>query len=456
MSFDKKDLARLFKKEGYEIYLVGGCVRDMIMGITPHDYDFCTNATPKQMNRLCSKYHLFHTNVGEKYGTVNIYLDDKECFEITTYRKDGQASDSRHPDNVTFSDSIEADLSRRDFTINAIAMDPITEEIIDPFHGKDDIKNKILRCVDSPDRRFEEDELRVLRGLRFAIKYGLTIDPKTSDAMLLHTDISHVSKERKTDELRKIMTNGAPAKPYFLKYRNILANIFPGLEQCFDFEQRNKWHKHDVYEHMASVYDACASKEFPTKLAALLHDIGKPNSCTVDENGFFHFYGHPEYSRKICENIVKHLTLTKEEEKAFLTLVEIHDVSIKADKKTIRRLLNKYGPEMFEQLIALRAADRSDHNILEGFRYDSIGDILSVYNEIKEEEACFSLKNLAISGIDLMNYFSIHPGKEVGTLLNTALNAVMEERVPNTKENILEFLEKQRDLQVDNNIDIEL
>lgn len=438
------DIIKILNNAGYNAYLVGGCVRDLYLDKEPHDWDMCTSATPEQIKEVLKNNNItFHT-VGEKFGTITALCNGE--YEITTYRSETTYSDNRHPDKIEFETDIHKDLMRRDFTINAMAYNPITKELIDDWKGLDDLNHKIIRCVGDADTRFKEDSLRILRAIRFAIRYNFDIDDNTSHFIHQNKELlKNVSKERITKELRTILTNGNPIKDKFLSYKDVIRIIIPEMEPCFDFKQNNKWHKHDVYEHILSVVDGCDTDKFEVKLAALLHDIGKPDSYTVDEEGWGHFYGHPDISHEISKNVInKRLSLTVNERTMVQDLVLYHDMEIPQTVKSVKRLLNKFDETFINNWMVLKQADINDHV------YDHVPEekrdkihflnkefVIETIQKIKEKEECFSIKDLAINGNDLIQIYGMKPGKEIGFILNQLVEDIIDEKVSNTKEGLL-------------------
>lgn len=437
-----KKLHELFKKENKELYLVGGCVRDKVMGIQPHDYDMCTNAMPEETLDIMHKYGISYITKGLAFGTVVALIDNVE-YEITTYREDMMYSDGRHPDEVSFVRDIRTDLGRRDFTINAMAMDIETEAIIDPYHGTEDIVQKRIRCVREPSERFEEDALRVLRAIRFAVKLGFTLEDKTKEAM--HENVSgleRVSKERITDEFRKMFTCNKPITPIFTEFSDVITFLIPCLKATVGFNQNNKYHKHNVYEHLLAVYDLADTNKFEIKMSALLHDVGKPQAYTVDENGQGHFYGHPAISREICEKELKEdLRLTKKETDLILELIESHDEYIANTKKSVKKFIAKHGKEFLDDWYILKEADFNDHIFPEQHKPDNwftdIKFVKELEKELEQEENCLKITNLAVTGEDVMNFYNIKPSKRVGEVLNILFEKVLNDEVQNTKEDLL-------------------
>lgn len=424
-------------------YLVGGCVRDMYMQNNPHDYDMCTGILPREIIRIMEENGYKTSDRSIKYGTVIVTGCDKEEYEITTFRSESNYSDSRHPSEVKFETDIVKDLERRDFTINAIAYNPYTKEIADPFNGVDDIKKGIIKAVGNPYERFNEDALRILRAIRFAIKYGFEIEEETQKAMILCAPkLNSISKERITEEFKKIFETGKPVTDIFLKNSEIIKTIIPEIEECIGFNQNNKYHKHNVYEHNLAVTDFCKSNKFEIKMAALLHDIGKPKSYTVDEDGNGHFYGHPKVSRDIAtEVLAKDFCVTVKEKERILDLVEFHDMEFEATENVIKRKLNKFGEDFLRDWIIIKTADRDDHIFpceKENAKwYPKTELIEEILNEVIEKNNCFSIKDLAVNGNDLMQELGLKPGKEIGIILNNLLEEVIDNNILNTKEDLL-------------------
>lgn len=434
------DILKMLQEHGYAAYFVGGCVRDMLLKKEPHDYDIATEATPDKVQELFEKT----VPTSLQHGTVTV-MCHKEGFEVTTFRKDGTYTDNRRPSEVFFTNRIEEDLARRDFTINAMAYDPLKNRLVDPFGGRIDLQKGVIRAVRNADARFKEDALRILRALRFACKYGFKIEKETSIAMLNNAKLLNaISKERITWELRNILSSNQPIAEYFKSYALLIAQIIPEIAGCIDFKQNNKWHKHNVYEHMLAVVDACDTTDFSIKLAALLHDIGKPHTYTVDEEGYGHFYGHSKVSREITERVLaKDLVLTKKERERVLELVEFHDMAIVSAKSSVKKMLNRHGTDFCYDWAVLKKADLEDHICPKGKeavfldshnRFEVFQTLLS---EIDEEKSAFGIKDLKISGHDLMSALFIKEGPVIGQINRQLLNEVMEERAINEKDALL-------------------
>lgn len=413
--------------QGFSCYAVGGCVRDAVLGLTPHDYDLCTSATPVQMKEIFSGYPL--VLAGEKHGTVGV-ITGGEVVEITTYRTEGEYLDNRHPERVTFVDRVEEDLARRDFTVNAMAWSPI-RGFADPFGGREDLKNRILRAVGDPETRFREDSLRILRGVRFSVTYGLTPEPETEKAMFrLAGLMDHLARERVFDELSKLIVRVTPED--LLRFAPVITAAIPELAPAVGFDQRNPHHAYDVYAHTARVVGGVAA-DLTLRWAALLHDVGKPAVFTPDETGRGHFPGHAAKSAEMANEILLRLKAPTALRQQVVFLVEKHMTPLEPDRKLLRRRLSRYGREPLRRLLALQAADFGAKGVT-GDKYPA-EEIEAVLSEILEENACFSLKDLAVKGGDLIALG--YAGPEIGRALNRLLELVVSEEVPNEKGALL-------------------
>ena len=425
----------LLQTKGFECFLVGGCVRDMIMGIEPHDIDITTNATPDEVKAVFSDFHTL--DIGIKHGTVTV-MNDGEPVEITTYRKESTYSDGRHPDAVTFSKNINDDLSRRDFTSNAIAYSP-SVGIVDPFSGMDDIENKILRCVGNPVERFEEDSLRILRGLRFASVLGFSIDKATEEAMYSCRElINIVSPERIFTEISKLIC-GKNAGKIISRYSDILAVALPEIKDMKGFEQHNFHHIYDVLNHTAKVVDS-VHPAVDLRFAALFHDCGKPDCFSIDENGVGHFYSHASISGRKAEEALTRLRCDNATKDKVVKLVKIHDTPIEPDSKTVKKKLQKYGEEIFFDLIKLQRADNMGLSPEFLYRQETYDKLEEIARQVIEENQCFSLKDLAVGGRDMISLGL--KGKDIGTALDELLKAVIEEKCNNDKESLMLYYHK--------------
>ena len=428
MPKDVEKIIEHLNSAGYEAYVVGGCVRDSIMEKTPHDWDICTSATPEVVKSLFSHT----TDYGMKHGTITVFAD-KEGYEITTFRAETDYSDHRHPNTVEFVADLKSDLSRRDFTINALAYNN-ESQLIDMFNGLDDIRNQMIRCVGNADERFKEDALRILRALRFAATLGFDIEDKTSEAIHYNVHLlKYIAEERKRDELMKLLGGNYTTK-ILLEYSDVIAEVIPEIQLCVGFNQNNRYHCYDVYEHMVhAVENGITPIE---KFALLIHDIGKPHCYTEDKKGG-HFYGHPAISEEIAKDVVNHLKFDNDSKKAVLELVKYHDIEIPVTKKSVLKLLNRLGEERALQLMDIKLADILAH--APGTQ-DALIEKWKIFNrllgEVLVEGNCFSRKNLAVNGNDI-KALGVSEGPEIGRIIQTLMGEVMSEQLANEKEVLL-------------------
>lgn len=412
---------------GFAAYAVGGCVRDSLLGLTPHDYDLCTAATPEQIKRLFAQYPLVLN--GEKHGTVTVILEHRPV-EITTFRTEGGYADGRHPDWVQFVPSIEEDLSRRDFTVNAMAYSP-TRGFADPFGGQADLKSKTLRAVGDPAARFKEDSLRILRGVRFAVRYGLTPEEATEKAMFsLAPLMDKLARERVFDELCKLLP--LVSAGHLLHFAPVLVQAIPELKACVGFDQHSPHHAYDVFTHTAHVVSAMPPDP-GLRLAALLHDIGKPAVFYRDETGRGHFPDHAKVGAEMADAILRRLRASGELRSRVVALIQNHMIPLDPDKRILRRRLAKLGTEGVQDLLALQRADFGSKGV--GEETDVFDRTHGLIHEILSENACLSLKDLAVNGRDLMALG--YSGKAVGHCLSFLLEQVVDEKLPNEKDSLL-------------------
>lgn len=419
----------MLNNAGYEAYAVGGCVRDAIMNIEINDFDITTSATPEEMQQVFKNERTYETGI--KHGTIT-FVYENENVEITTYRLDGEYEDNRRPKSVEFTKSLENDLKRRDFTMNAIVYNN-SEGYIDMFGGIEDIKNKTIRAIGNPKDRFNEDALRILRAIRFASKLGFEIEENTKKAMLECKHLLHnISGERIAAEINKFVL-GSNVKKAILDHYDILSEIIPEFEAMHNFDQKNDWHVYDVLTHTAVVVENTPQIAH-LRLTALLHDTGKVHTFTVDEKGIGHFYGHNDKSAEIAENYLtkyKYDNFTKER---VYKLVKVHDTPIEPDRILIKKRINRMGKDCFFDLIKIKRADNLAQNPNK-VRLDIIDEIEKIATDIVNED-CFTLGSLKINGGDLIKN-GFKPGKQLGNILNTLLEEVMEEKIPNEKEALL-------------------
>lgn len=431
---DANELIHTLQGNGHTAYIVGGCVRDSIMGRIPHDWDICTSATPDQMLEIFKDKKIIET--GLQHGTVTVVVKG-EPYEITTYRIDGEYTDNRRPDSVSFTDNLLEDLKRRDFTINAMAYND-EEGLIDPFDGLIDIECHKIMCVGSAKERFEEDALRILRALRFAVQLSFYVCENTK--IQIHEQkerLLNVSKERIHDELCKMIV----CERFFEQlsvFRDVFAIIIPEIEDTFDFKQRNPYHSFDVFMHTVNTLLFVDTQDLVVKLALLFHDIGKPHCCQDGNDGYRHFKGHGKVSAEMTDKIMRNLKFCNDTREKVVQLVYYHDSTFELSRKCVKRWLNKIGEEQLRKLIFVRKADiRGQGSYMRKERLEKIDNFEKILNEVANESPCFSMKDLAVNGKDLIE-IGFKPGKELGSVLNKLLQAVIDEEMENNKTILLE------------------
>ena len=422
---------------GYEAWCVGGCVRDAILGRDVNDYDIATNAQWADTERALTARGFTVHRTGVKHGTVTASLDG-HAMEITTYRTDGEYSDGRHPDSVEFVSSIEDDLARRDFTINALAYHP-SRGLLDCWGGLGDIDRKTIRAVGDPAKRFREDALRILRGCRFASQLGFSLEPATKQAMWsCKMRMAHVSSERITHELTELLL-GEHVHDALMECIDIIGAVLPELVAMKGFEQHTPYHIYDVWEHTAWVVQRSPRTPL-ARWAALFHDGGKPGAFFMDgDRG--HFFGHPLLSVDITRGALARLALSPAFVANVLTLVQLHDRMIPATPKGVKRALATLegDVELFRALIALKRADALAQSSLSEPRLQLASDLETVLEAVLSTEDVFTLGQLAINGKDVMS-LGVPEGPGVGDALAQALDAVIDERVPNERNALLSFV----------------
>lgn len=425
-----KALRRL-AQYGFEGYAVGGCVRDSLLGILPHDWDITTSALPREVVACFSDCRVLE--IGLKHGTVGVWLDGM-LLETTTYRRDGIYLDNRHPVDVCFSSSLEDDLCRRDFTVNAMAYHP-SVGVVDLFGGKADLQKRCIRCVGIPQQRFEEDGLRILRALRFAAVLDFTLDPCTAQAVHdCRSLLSNVSAERIREEFCKLLC-GKGAVRILRDYADVIGEFLPEITRMVGFEQHTKYHCYDVFEHTLHALEATDTEDLVTRLAILLHDVGKPLCYTEDEVGG-HFKGHASVGVDLTDAILHRLRFDNATIERLKLLVELHDLPVSAERRAVKRLMRKLSDEDIERLMEVKRCDRLAH--AEFFRTPppELSRIPQTVCALRAEEVCLSLRHLRINGEDLIG-LGIAPGKQIGILLNALLEDVIEERVVNERDALL-------------------
>ena len=439
--FGAKTIIDKLISDGHQAYVVGGCVRDSLMGIKPKDWDICTSAPPSIIKKCLNGYRTIDTGI--KHGTVTVICDDGQ-YEITTFRIDGNYLDNRRPSIVKFIDDIDMDLSRRDFTINAMAYNEY-DGLIDPFNGAEHIYDKRISCVGNPNDRFQEDGLRILRALRFSSVYGFDIDYYT--ALAIHKNVrllDRISAERICTELCKILS-GKNVLKILLDYTDVITAIIPELRRSIGFNQNNTYHKYDVYEHTAHAVSNYTGNDTCVNVALLLHDTGKPGCYSEDENGG-HFYRHGLISAKIAEGVVKRLKFDKQSQKDIIELVMFHDSVMEPSIKTARKWLSRVGEQQLRRLLDIRLADILAQS---GYRLDERivrrNKMMEFVNTAIKENQCFSLKDLAINGHDVIS-LGLNEGEDIGEALNYALNAVIDGSVKNEKGKLIELIKSRFDI----------
>lgn len=438
------ELLACLKQAGFSSYVVGGCVRDSLLGLAPHDWDICTSALPDQMQAVFSNYHTVET--GLKHGTLTVVIDHVP-YEVTTFRIDGDYTDHRHPDSVIFVDDLTKDLARRDFTVNAMAWSPDTG-LQDPFGGRQDLSAEIIRCVGEPEQRFEEDALRILRALRFAAVYDFEIESATACALRkMAPDLKRIAGERIREELLKLLC-GKAAGHILREYPEVLAEIIPEIRPMIGYDQQNHHHSYDLWEHTVRGIEGVPAEPV-LRLTMLLHDTGKPVVRTTDEKGEGHYKGHPKVSEEIARRTAEALHLDNAFRDRLCTLVRHHDTplrtengKINTDRSFLLRRLNKYGESDLRALFLIHRSDRIATGYTTAEREDKrLRERMDALDALLAEQPCFTLKDLAVNGRDLtalgMN------GKAVGETLQTLLEAVMDGKAENDKSVLLNYLNQE-------------
>ncbi|GHV55051.1 HDIG domain-containing protein [Spirochaetia bacterium] len=436
-----KEIAALFANQGKEVYLVGGAVRDLFRGKKAQDWDLATNATPEEVIALFRRERWRVIPTGIKHGTVTVHYKGHD-LEVTTFRTESDYRDGRHPDTVAYAATIEEDLSRRDFRMNAIALHLPDGEPVDPFGGMTDIKNQLIRCVGNPAERFTEDGLRPLRGVRFAAQLGFTIDPPTLDAIPQALPVTAgVSPERVRDELDKIIGSPNPAAAFrLMEQTGLLRLILPELADCRGIDQKG-YHQFDVLDHSLLACDYAGRKNYPLEvgLAALFHDIGKPAVRQLDGGGIWTFHQHEKISAKITRKILTRLRYSNAQIDGVCHLIEehmFHYEEIWSDA-AVRRFIIRTGEENLENLYRLRRCDAYGMAGTEPGP-DFLLPLLSRVDAVLAGSNAFSLKDLAVSGKDLLAA-GVKPGKYIGIILNELLETVVDDPESNTREKLLEI-----------------
>lgn len=427
------------KSCGFEAFLIGGSVRDFIMGMPVGDIDITTNATPNMVKAAFSEFRVIETGI--KHGTVTVLIEN-EPVEITTYRRESTYSDNRHPDSVSFSASLSDDVVRRDFTMNGIAYD-FDSGFHDLVGGIEDIKNNIIRCIGDPEERFHEDALRILRAMRFSAVLGFEIEKNTKEAVHDCRELlKNISAERIREETVRLVC-GKNAYGVLQEFSDVIGVFIPELSACVGFSQHNRHHIYDVYTHSIKALEL--SRPDPIiRISLLLHDIGKPMTASFDEKGEMHFYGHPKKSAETAEKILTRLRFDNDTKNKIVTLVGLHDTPVMTgqntapDRKRIKRIMSQIGKDLIYDLIEIKRCDNSaqDPQFYRGD--DFYNEIYRMIDKIISEKECFSVKDLKINGDDLIKLG--YSGKRIGDALKSCLFAVIDGKIPNEYTALAEFI----------------
>ena len=418
---------------GHQAYCVGGCVRDSLLGQTPEDWDVTTSALPEETVAVFGERVI---PTGLKHGTVTVFWPEGKV-ETTTFRRDGTYTDHRHPERVTFTPSLEEDLARRDFTVNAMALD-LRGSLYDFFGGQADLRDRVLRCVGDPERRFSEDALRILRCLRFAARLDFDVEGETGAALVVCRELlREIAPERVHEELTKLLC-GARAAEVLRKYPKVIGVVLPEVLPMVGFDQRNPHHCYDVWEHTLHALDAVAPEPV-LRWTMLFHDMGKPECFALDRQGVGHFMGHGVVSRRIADGVMDRLRFDNETKARIGELVEWHDHRVETEKG-VRRMLNQFGERDFRNLLAVQRADNMGQAEKYRCRQKDIDRIEALLDREIEKGSCFSLKQLAVNGNDLLGMGL--SGPELGRMLQRLLEQVMDGRLPNDRDALLEAASK--------------
>lgn len=432
------ELLRIFDNAGIETWAVGGCVRDSLLRRPFSDIDFATSAPWQQIKSICESRGIRTHETGTKHGTITVIYENS-AYEVTTFRSDGAYTDARHPDSVSFVRTIEEDLARRDFTINAMAYRP-DKGIVDPYGGREDIASRTIKAVGDPSKRFAEDALRILRACRFSSELGFSIEDRTQKAMVRNKNyLLHVSAERITHELNRMLL-GPCAGTALLECVDALSAVMPELVAMKGFDQRSPYHAYDVLKHTAKVIDGVPPYPL-ARWAALFHDFGKPATFFVDDNGVGHFHAHPRLSVPIAEGAMRRLSFSQATMARVLLLVRHHDDVMQANRKSVKRMLAKLDGDvdLFRSLCDLKRGDARGKvpNIVEA-QVEMVNDLERICDEMIDEGEPFCISDLAISGQDILK-LGVRQGPIVGKVLQCALNATIENKVGNTHDELVEF-----------------
>lgn len=438
ISEDAEKLINILSDNGCKAYAVGGCVRDYLLGKPEKDIDITTSAKPETVEEILKQNNIKVVETGLQHGTVTAVLNG-ENYEITTFRKDGEYKDNRRPESVSFVDDVKEDLSRRDFTINAMAYNH-KEGIVDLFGGKKDIDNKVIRAVGNADLRFKEDALRIMRALRFSATLCFDIEESTKKAIFDNMYLlDNIAKERIFTELKKLLA-GDNALQVLDAYKEVIGVVIPELKPAFDCVQNNPWHIYNVYDHIIHAVDA-APKDEIIRLTMLLHDIGKPSVKTTDEKGIDHFKFHAPVGADIAKKVLKRFKVSNEVYDKVITLIRYHQGVENVDDIRVKRWLAKIGADYTKALFKVRISDLYAHNPGKiGYELKKLNELLIELDEIVAAGEAFKISDLAVNGNDLIALG--YKGKEIGEKLNEILMLVVDDRLNNTKEDIVDYLNR--------------
>lgn len=425
---------------GYEAFAVGGCVRDSILARRPQDWDITTSARPEEIKRLFRRT----VDTGIEHGTVTVLLG-KDSFEVTTYRVDGAYEDSRHPSEVRFTNRLEEDLKRRDFTINAMAYNDDVR-LVDAFGGMQDLNHHLIRCVGNPVERFTEDALRILRAVRFSAQLNFPIEPETAEAVRkLAPNLRNISAERIQAELVKLLVSPHPERLQDAYGLGITQIILPEWDAMVGVEQDTPHHKYDVAEHTLRAMKN-VKRDKILRLTMLFHDMGKPSVKTTDENGRDHFKGHALVSEELARRILRRLKFDNETIRVVTRLVCYHDYRVEATPKNVRRAMNRIGVDLFPYYLAVRMADvKAQSPYQRREKIENIVEMRRLYQEILEKKECITLRQLAVGGRDLMN-LGMKPGRELGSMLSELLEYVLDDPERNKKDILCDYVKEKLEL----------
>ncbi|MCH5350035.1 MAG: HD domain-containing protein [Oscillospiraceae bacterium] len=432
-----RNVCQIIKKlesSGFEAYIVGGCVRDAFLGKTPKDYDITTSASPEEIKKCFDDCAVIETGI--KHGTVTV-VSEGENIEVTTFRIDGEYIDGRHPEKVQFSKNLLDDLSRRDFTINAMAYNPRVG-LIDNFGGQSDLFNRRIVCVGDPSVRFREDALRILRAMRFASELDFEIEENTAEAIHnMKGNLANISEERISEELTKLLMGESPCN-VLINYSDVISRIIPEIKPCIGFDQHNRYHIYDIWKHSAVSVEHSKHQE-EVRLALMLHDIGKPGCFKLDDEGNGHFFGHEKIGAEMAEKILRRLRFPNDVVERTAKLIKYHYVTPVNDYKVVRRLLATVGEEDFFLLAEVMKGDnRAKHSSC--FERVHVLEAMSdKAQEIIDKKLCIKIADLAVSGSDMIELgFS---GAEIGEVLKSLLDAVLDEKIGNTYDELMDYAE---------------